>query len=240
MSRRATSVTVALAAVLSLAWGSPSVFGQEHVSSLEQLAAEPYAPVVTVVDTESSLGPLARTTQTITLNDLVRFHGHPCDGLVEASAALAYGLHALFPDGVVDRTDVAAAVKPSPCFSDAAAYLTGARTNYGTLILDQRLGDKWILHRRTTGRTVAVSLRAGIEPKELPGLEEKLRSEGCDWTLMRRVQQVQDGYAKSVIARPPAEIFTIEDMPSFPYKDGGIRPDSTKAGCKASVPAERQ
>lgn len=38
--------------------------------------------LVRVLDTESSLGPMAKTPQEVTLADLVRFHGHPCDGLV--------------------------------------------------------------------------------------------------------------------------------------------------------------
>lgn len=237
-SRRAWPAALAAVTTLGLlALGARPAVAQPPRDFLAQLAAEPYAPVVKVVDTEASLGPMAKETQTITLTDLARFHGHPCDGLVAASAAIAYGLHALFPDGVVDRTDVVAAVKPSPCFSDAAAYLTGARTQFGTLALDPALGDRWILHRRSTGRTVAVSLRDGVKPKELPGLETKLRSEACDWALMRRVREVQDGYAKSVIARPPAEVFTIENLGSFPYKDGGVRPDATKAACKAGAPS---
>ncbi len=235
--RVARGALAAASVVCLLALSARPAAAQAPRDFLARLAAEPYAPVVKVVDTESSLGPLATTIQTVTLADLTRFHGHPCDGLVAASAAIAYGLHALFPDGVVDRTDVIAAVKPSPCFSDAAAYLTGARTQFGTLALDPALGDTWILHRRSTGRTVAVSLRDGIKPRELPDLEARLRSEDCDRALMARVRQVQDGYATAVIARPPAQIFTIEDLPSFPYKDGGIRPDATKAACKAGAPA---
>ena len=232
-ARARLGALVAVSALCVLVLGGRPAAGQSPQGFLGQLVAAPYAPVVRVVDTESSLAPLGAETQTITLTDLARFHGHPCDGLVAASAAIAYGLHALFPDGVVDRTDVVAAVKPSPCFSDVAAYLTGARTQFGTLTLDPDLGDRWVLHRRTTGRTVAVSLRDGIKPKELPGLEATLRSHGCDWPLMRRVREVQDAFAKSVIARPPAEVFRVEEVASFPYKDGGLRPDATKAPCKA-------
>jgi formylmethanofuran dehydrogenase subunit E len=170
--------------------------------------------------------------RTVTLADLVRFHGHPCDGLVAASAAIAYGLGVLFPEGVVDRTDVTAAVNASPCYGDAAAYLTGARARYHTLVIDERLGDTWILHRRSTGRTVAVSLKAGVKPKELPGLEKELRSEGCDSPLIRRVQELQSGYAKAVLASPPSRIFDIKPLLSFPYEVGPIRADATKARCR--------
>jgi len=54
--------------------------------------------VAEVVDTVSSLGPLATTPRTVTLDDLVRFHGHACDGLVVAAIGVGYGLRELFPD----------------------------------------------------------------------------------------------------------------------------------------------
>jgi len=219
-------------AVLGLFAATPCVGAMSDRGLLTQLASEPYAPHVKVLDTESSLGPLEKEAKTITLGDLVLFHGHPCDGLVAASAAIAYGLHRLFPSGVVDRTDLAAAVNASPCYGDAAAYLTGARARYGTLVIDKTLGDTWILHRRSTGRTLAVRLKRGIKPKALPGLEKKLRSVGCDMPLIRRVQALQAEYAKRVLASPPNRIFDIRDMSSFPYKIGPVRADATKAGCR--------
>ncbi|MEJ2368662.1 MAG: formylmethanofuran dehydrogenase subunit E family protein [Acidobacteriota bacterium] len=200
-------------------------------ASLKVLCSEPYAPVVRVLDTESSLGPLAAAPRTVTLRDLVKFHGHPCDGLVAASAGITYGLHALFPKGVVDRTDVVVAVNASPCYGDAAAYLTGARARYHTLIVDKNLHDTWILHRRSTGKTVAVSLKPGIKPATLPSLEEKLRAEGCDQPLIRKVQALQIRYSEKVLSMPPSEVFELKTLPSFPYKFGGMRADAAKAHC---------
>ena len=160
-----TAGTAALALLLSVGIAS----AQAPLDTVT-LAAARFAPAVKVVDTVSSLGPLATVPQTITLADLVRYHGHLCDGLVVAAAGIAAGLGRLFPGGVVDRTDLVAAANASPCYGDAAAYLTGARARYGTLVVDKGLGDVWILHRRSTGATVRVSLRPGIKPAELPGL----------------------------------------------------------------------
>jgi acetolactate decarboxylase len=227
----AAAVLLVVTARVVLAAG-PSAEAKGDADLLAVLSSEPYAPSVKVLDTETSLGPLAREAQTVTLRDLVRYHGHPCDGLVVASAAIAYGLEKLFPEGVVDRTDVVAAVNASPCYGDAAAYLTGARARYATLVIDKSLGDSWILHRRSTGQTVAVRLKDGIKPKQLPGLEKKLRSEGCDAPLIRRVQALQSGYAKRVLASSPDRVFHIEILSSFPYKVGPIRADATKAGCR--------
>jgi formylmethanofuran dehydrogenase subunit E len=207
-----------------------AVPAQAPVSTAKIVAAR-YAPVVRVIDTTSSLGPLACTSQTIMLADLVRYHGHPCDGLVVAAAGVAYGLARLFPDGVVDRTDLVAAANASPCYGDAAAYLTGTRARYGTLVVDKRLGDAWILHRRSTGLTVRVSLKPGIKPAELPGLEARLRKAGCDWALMGRVVAVQNELVRRVLAGPPATVFSLVDLPAFPYVIAPPRPDTRKAPC---------
>ncbi len=201
-----------------------------------QAAAAKFAPVVRVVDTVSSLGPLATVPQTVTLTDLVRYHGHPCDGLVVAAAGVAYGLARLFPDGVVDRTDLVAATNASPCYGDATAYLTGARARYGTLVVDKNLGDAWILHRRSTGATVRVGLQPGIKPAELPGLESELRSRGCDRPLMARVAAVQDELIRRVLAADPATVFTVAALPAFPYPDRRPRADTLKARCGPAGP----
>jgi formylmethanofuran dehydrogenase subunit E len=207
-----------------------AVRAQAPVSTAE-IAAARYAPVVRVVDTVSSLGPLSRTPQTITLVDLVRYHGHPCDGLLVAATGVAYSLAHLFPDGVVDRTDLVAATNASPCYGDATAYLTGTRTRYGTLIIDKRLGDAWILHRRSTGTTVRVSLKPGIKPAELRGLEATLREAGCDWALMSRVVALQNELVHRVLAAAPATVFDLVALPAFPYAIAPPRPDTLKARC---------
>ena len=198
--------------------------------------AAPHAPTFRVVDTVSSLGPLAKRPREITLADLVRFHGHPCDGLVVAAAGLARGLRTLFPGGVIDRTDLEVAVNGSACYGDVAAYLTGARHRYGSLVVDPKLGDEWILPRLSTNRTVRVRLRDGIKPAELPRLEARLRGGGCPPELIARVQAIQKAYALRVLSMEPARAFAVECLDRFPYPDGKPRPDAAKARCEAAAP----
>src|SRR3972149_822999 len=52
------------------------------------LGAAPYAPVFEVRDTENKYGRYAKQTKTITIKDLIKFHGHFCGGLVESAASL--------------------------------------------------------------------------------------------------------------------------------------------------------
>jgi hypothetical protein len=87
--------------------------------TLAEAAAMPYAPVVKVVDTVSSLGPLATEPQVVTLADLVRDHGHPCDGLLVAAAGIAavQGLQRRFALAVLAvPPDRAFEVQPLPRF----------------------------------------------------------------------------------------------------------------------------
>lgn len=56
------------------------------------MAQSPYRPIFQVLDTESSLGPYASQPKTITLEELIKMHGHPFDGLVTAAGALSVGL----------------------------------------------------------------------------------------------------------------------------------------------------
>ncbi len=194
--------------------------------------------LVRTLDTESSLGPMSKAAQDVTLGDLIRFHGHPCDGLVAAAEGIALGLKALFSEGIVDRTDVAAATNASPCYSDVAAYLTGARTTYGTLVIDKGLGDEWFLLRRSTGRAVRVRLKPGVKPPEIPAMEKALRAEGCDKLLMGRLQALQMEFIHRLLVAPPRSLYDVETIPAFPYAVTGERPDAAKARC--GEPASRK
>lgn len=224
----AASSVVLLASAVALTGSAPA----QCPSPYSPLTAEASSRVlVRVLDTESSLGPLAKTPQEVTLGDLVRFHGHPCDGLIAAAEGITLGLGALFPDGIVDRTDVAATTNASPCYSDVAAYLTGARTIYGTLVIDKALDDEWFLMRRSTGKTVRVSLKSGVKPADLPGMEKRLRAEGCDQRLIDQVQTVQLAYIHRLLSSPPESLYKVETLPAFPYSEKGERPDTAKARC---------
>ncbi len=76
------------------------------------------------IDTDFSKGRLSHE-QTITLNDLEKFHGHLCDGLVVGALAMQQVVKALYPDQPIDRTNLRIVSKPSPCLTDVAIYLTG-------------------------------------------------------------------------------------------------------------------
>lgn len=228
----------ATVALLEVALSLPAKDGasEETLKAVREIQKAPHAPVVRVVDTVSSLGPLGGEARVVTLEDLVKYHGHPCDGLVIAAAGITFGLRSLFGSAAVDRTDVVVACNASCCYGDVAAYLTGARARYGSLIIDKGLGDEWILHRRSTGKTFRVRLRPGIKPPGLGEMETRLREAGCDRDLMQRVAQLQEHASKAVLAVEPREAFEVSPVPSFPYAVAPVRADAVKAGCGEAGP----
>lgn len=175
-------------------------------------------PTFEVRDTESSLGPYSDQTKTITIKDLIKMHGHACDGLVTAACAMSLGLSQLYPDGVIDRTDTGGISKNSPCYGDVVEFLTGGRIRFGTQKIDPSLGNEFILYRFSTRQAVKVALKPGVFPVELANLETKIRSGDFTVDDLRRCQQRQSDYARSLLQRPLTESFTVVPLENFSWK----------------------
>ena len=139
------------------------------------MVAKPFAPMFEMLATRGTQGRYYPYTYPVTLKDLVRFHGHDCEGTTHAanSASVAFGI--LFPDGIIDRSVLWGITGPSPCWSDAVAFLTGARLQYGNLgfFEDKRYNHAIVLYREDTDVAVLATWKKGInnipgEPVVLP------------------------------------------------------------------------
>jgi formylmethanofuran dehydrogenase subunit E len=140
------------------------------------MVAKPYAPVFEMLATQGTQGRYYPYTYPVTLKDLVRFHGHDCEGTTTAANAAWMAFKILFPDGIIDRSVLSGISGPSPCWSDAVAFLTGARLQYGNLgfFKDKRYNHAIILYREDTKVAVLATWKEGInnipgEPVMLPG-----------------------------------------------------------------------
>lgn len=184
---------------------------------------------LTVVDTDSALGRRNLHSKRITLEDMARMHGHLCDGLVTAWVELGAALHVLFPDGVVDRTDVRTVSKNAPCWSDAGAWMTGARVNQGTLMLDNSVGDGFIVQRISTGRAVRVSLRPGVYPAELAALERSIRlrrarGEAVAPAEIDKFEAGANAYSRKLLNTPPEQAVVLESLSEYSFPDHSENP----------------
>jgi len=196
------------------------------------LGTAPHAPVFQVRDTENKYGRYAGQTKSITIKDLIKFHGHFCGGLVESAAALRVAFDRLFADGVIDRTDLRIASNNSACGGDVASYLTGSRTRYNSHLIDSALTEsEFYVQQVSTGRTVHVKLNPAVYPKEVKTQMKKIESGTFEPKDIDLFQELQWAYAKRMVNAPLEGSFLVEETQNYAWpeascKDLGRRKDN--------------
>ena len=171
----------------------------------------------TVDDTDFSKGRIGNV-QIISLDDIHKFHGHLCDGLVEGSLALKFGLKTLFPDDKIDRTDLQIVSKPSPCLTDAAIYITGGRYQYNSFYVDTSIEGMYIIKRKRDSKAILVKRNKGVKPAiidELGNLaiQQKLSPCGID-----SLRVLEDRYMKKLFSTNMDELFIVEVLTDFKWE----------------------
>ncbi len=205
---------------------------KNHWFEPEWLAAAPYAPVFLVRDTLHKYGRYAAEPKQITVADLIKFHGHLCGGLMEAAVALRAAFNVLFPDGVIDRTDLEIVSSNSACGGDVAAYLTGARTRFNTQrIVPALAGGEFYVRRVSTGETVHTRLRDEVYPHEVKAQMRRVLSDDHTPDDIDEFGRVQWAYARRLTEMPPEAAFVVETVPDYVWpaatcQDLGRRSDN--------------
>jgi formylmethanofuran dehydrogenase subunit E len=142
---------------------------------------KPYVPVFEILATKGTEGRYYDYTYAVTLREMIKFHGHDCEGTIHAanSAKIAFGI--LFPDGIIDRSVLRGVSGISPCWSDAVAFLTGARVQYGNLgyFKSKDYGHTILIYREDTDVAVLATWKKGIN--NIPG-EPVMLPESITWT----------------------------------------------------------
>ncbi|EQB71487.1 MAG: hypothetical protein AMDU1_APLC00024G0027 [Thermoplasmatales archaeon A-plasma] len=196
------------------------------------MMTEKNIPVFTVLDTESSHGMYSQSTKEITFDDMVKFHGHACDGLYRGTYALSVAFKILFPNGVIDRTDLRAISRNSPCLGDAASYLTGARVRFGTQDVLSDPGVWYILQKISTGESIEVTEDNGFFPAEIANAEASLISASREELpeKLDRLKSLQDNWVKNTLLKTrPGDHYHARKIEykwrEVPYSNKGIRTD---------------
>lgn len=178
-------------------------------------------PVFYLRDTESSHGRYSNVAKMITFEDLVKFHGHACDGLYRGVYALSVGLKKMFGDKPIDRTDLRVISRNSPCIGDAASYLTGARIRFGTQDVDSIPGVWYIIQRISNGQTVKVVEDEAFFPDKILKAESNLTNvpkEGLSKAL-DELKLMQDQWVKQVLLKTQPYEHYHADYIEFVWKD---------------------
>ena len=173
-------------------------------------------PEFETIDTDFSKGRL-KHKQTITINDLEKFHGHLCDGLVVGALAIQEAMNELYPNQPIDRTNLRIISKPSPCLADVAIYLTGGRYQFNTFYVDTEFEGLYIIHRIDNLKTLSVSLNNGVKPTAIDSLGNIAIQQNlspCDIDYLRKLE---DDFTQSLIHSDPSKLFTTKEMSGFEW-----------------------
>ncbi len=184
-----------------------------------------------MIDTVNKYGRYAQETKTITLKDLIKFHGHFCGGLVEIAGAIRVAFELLFPRGIIDRTDLRIVSNNSACGGDAAAYLTGARLRFGTHHIDNSLTEsEFFVQKISDWQTVHAKLNPQVYPAEVKTQMKKIESGKFTPQDLDRFQELQWAYARRLVDKPLKDSFIIKEVRGFKWyepicRDLGSRKD---------------
>ncbi len=210
-----------LGIILLTACSQPKSKQKEVISSfssdIKSRKAEPNTPTITVLDTDFSKGRLTLKHK-LTLEDLEKFHGHLCDGLVVGFLGIKEGLEILYPDGIIDRTNTRIVSKSSPCLTDVAVYITGGRYQFNSFYVDNSIEHCfYIIQRKDNYKTVKVQMNKGIKPLEINKLGAKaVKGElpACD---LDKLKQMEADFSEKLLTSNPKEIFTITEIRDFKW-----------------------
>ena len=87
---------------------------------------------------------------------------------MESAGTLRVAFDTLFPDKIIDRTDLRIVSNNSACGGDVAAYFTGGRLRFGSHHIDNTLKEsEFFVEKVSTGETVLVKLNPNVYPTEV-------------------------------------------------------------------------
>ena len=183
----------------------------------------PNAKPIWVKDTDSAMGRYNLYPKQLNIKTLALSHGHLCDGLVLAYVELSHTLPKLFSDGIVDRTDLRVVAKNSPCLVDTSALMTGARINYKTLSLDNRLGGSFIVQRISTGQSYKVALADKSFLKALKSKEKQMKSkqkshENITAKEIDELEKLAFEAMRYMLDTPTKQLLKITEIPNYHYQ----------------------
>jgi len=153
------------------------------------MVAMPYAPVFEILATKGTQGRYYQRTYAVTIKDIIKWHGHDCEGTTHAANNMKMAFKILFPDGIIDRSVLKGISGTGPCWSDAVAYLTGARLQYGNLgyFRNKDYSHAIILYREDTKVAVLATWKKGIN--NIPG-EPVVLPDEIKWKTKINMQDV--------------------------------------------------
>jgi len=173
-------------------------------------------PGIKVLDTDFSKGRL-QNVQIITLNDAVKLHGHLCDGLVVGFLGLKETLYKLYPDSIVDRTNTRIVSRSSPCLTDIAIFMTGARFQYNTFYVSDSIRYQFIVQKIDNEKTYGVKLKPGLMPTAIDSLGRLATKGELDVCGIDKLRTLENQFSEFLLSKDPRELFIMDELKNFSW-----------------------
>lgn len=173
-------------------------------------------PSIKVLDTDFSKGRL-QNVQTITLDDAVNLHGHLCDGLVVGFLGLKETMYKLYTDSIIDRTNNRIVSKPSPCLTDIAIFMTGARYQYNTFYVSDSIKYQFIVQRIDNEKTYGVKLKSGLLPSAIDSLGKLAVKGDLDACGIDSLRKLESQFSSFLLSKNPQDLFIIEEIKNYKW-----------------------
>ena len=173
-------------------------------------------PSIKVLDTDFSKGRL-QNVQTITLDDAVKLHGHLCDGLVVGFLGLKETLYKLYPDSIIDRTNSRIVSKSSPCLTDIAIFMTGARYQYNTYYVSDSINYLFIVQRMDNEKAYGVKLKSGLKPTAIDSLGRLATKGELNACGIDSLRKLENQFSTFLLSQKPQDLFIIEEIKNYKW-----------------------
>lgn len=173
-------------------------------------------PSIKVLDTDFSKGRL-QNEQTISLQDAALLHGHLCDGLVVGFLGLKETLYKLYPDSVIDRTNTRIVSKSSPCLTDIAIYLTGARYQFNTFYVCDTIKYLFIVQRIDNKKAYGVVLKSGLKHTAIDSLGKLANDGKLDACGIDHLRKLENDFSKLLLSKKSADLYLIEELIAYKW-----------------------
>lgn len=195
---------------------------------------------IRVNDTDFSKGRLGYQ-QALIFEDLVKLHGHPCDGLIEGALAMQYGLYQLYPDSIVDRTHTRVVSRSSPCLADAALLLSGARYQYGTYFVNDSIPGLYIIGKTGHDEAFAISRKDGVKPPQIDELGKLAIAGILSPCGLDSLRLMEEDYARFLMnTEDLSTLFEVEPLEDFswdlPLQNTFLKTDILNKNAAACIP----
>lgn len=173
-------------------------------------------PSIQVIDTDFSKGRL-QNVQTITLTDVAKLHGHLCDGLVVGFLGLKETMYKLYADSIIDRTNNRIVSRSSPCLTDIAIFMTGARYQYNTYYVSDSIKYLFIVQRIDNARTFGVKLKSGLMPAAIDSLGRLATKGELDACGIDSLRKLESQFSTFLLSKKPQDLYIIEEIKNFKW-----------------------